>query len=439
MKILHRAQSTGRSAGTTEHRGKEDDSFEGSVGKASRRALNARHSIQRRLSGGFGLLFVLGSVSLSSGQEFRIGSAAVVSNSLQILFTGKADSYYLLHGAGSLSVTSAVVEASLGAGSSQLFQRPLTGKAMFFRLEQLPLTSTNSLLGDPVPDAWKLQQGLSIFDPTVLNQIAPGGTNTWYRIYTNDLALSLVPLAYYPISSSTVIAGASEIDVPVAFTKPFKGLLTYHLSGTAIPNAGSLPGTNGDYFQPAGYIAVANQTTATIAIQLTPRQAVETDRTLVVALSVTPNSTNRYTITNATSVHTVRIAQSLQGVYLGTLSITNGLAIGPQQVKMAIRPGSLNGTVAFFDVTGNPLLGDNFSVPVTYDANGFQLNGGFSRQLTNAPLARPLSLTLSFGATQTNGVTFTVPATMTLNGLTASGVPYSGVGYLNLINSTRSQ
>jgi hypothetical protein len=379
---------------------------------------------------------ILVALSSALAQDFRITTATLSNGVAQIGFPSRADSYYLLHAADSLTATSPAVAALLGASGPQLFQSPLSAQAVFFRLEEIPLTSTNSVLGDPVPDAWKLQQGLSIFNPTILNQSPPGDTRTWYQIYTNSLGLAQLPLAYFPAASSTVIAGSTEADVPVSFSKPFTGRLTYHLSGTAVPYAPTAAGQDGDYFPPPGYVDVTNSTSALISIGLVQRQAVEADRSLLVALSVIPGSTTAYAITNNTSVHAVQIAQSLQGVYLGTFSITNGLRIGAQPVKMAIRPGSGGGTVAFFDVTGNPLLGDNFSIPASVDTVGFQLTGGFSRQLTNTPFARPLTLTVAFGATQTNGAAFITPATITANGLTASGVPYTGAGYLTL---TRSQ
>ncbi len=387
-----------------------------------------------------GLLTLGASLLTGWAQDFRITSATLTNGFVQITFPGRPDSYYFLSAGLSVSTSGLPVVAVLGAaGDLTLTQAVNNSASLFFRIEQIPLASTYSYRRDGIPSGWELQQGLDPLGPSVATNIPPGDTRTWYQIYLDDFAQSQLPLASFPVASSTVIAGLAEADVPVAFSKPFTGRLIYHLSGTAIPNTPSPAGLNGDYFPPAGYVDVSNTTNATIAIQLTPRQAVEDDRSLLIALSVVPTSTNHYAITNLTSypsIHTLRIVQSLQGIYVGTLSITNGLVLGPQPVKMAIRPGAGTSTVAFFDVTGNPLLGDNFSIPVSYDANQFQLTGGYSTQVTNTPFARPLALNLSFGLTQTNGVLFTVPATMTVSGLTASGLPYTGLGYLNL---TRTQ
>ena len=103
---------------------------------------------------------------------------------------------------------------------------------------------------------------------------------------------------------------------------------------------------------------------------------------------------------------------------------------------MAFRPGAGSSTVALLDVTGNAFLGDTFSVPAQASPDGFQLNGQqFSNVVTNTPWGRPLSVSLSFGATQTNGASFTTPVSMSLAGLTASGILYSGAGNLNVARS----
>jgi hypothetical protein len=239
-----------------------------------------------------------------------------------------------------------------------------------------------------------------------------------------------LPLAYFPQASATVVAGSTNVTVQVAFSKPFTGNLTYHLSGTAIPYSSGI----GDYVPPTGYVNVNNAMSTSVTITLTPPPAVEVNRTLLVALS-TASSNPAYTITT-NSVAAIQIVQSTQGVFVGTLSITNGLFLGAQSVKMALRPGAGNTTVAFFDATPNPLLGNTFSVPVLSSASGFQLNGqSYTNQLSSTPWGRNVSLSLAFGATQTNGTVFTTPVSMALAGLTASGRTYAGYGNLTLSRS----
>jgi len=251
-----------------------------------------------------------------------------------------------------------------------------------------------------------------------------GDTRTWLQIYKAEAGL---PLAYFPVSSTTVVAGATNVTLQIAFTKPFSGTLNYRLGGTAIPYNGGI----GDYVMPPGSVSVANSTTATITINLTPSPAVEINRTLLVALSAS-SSNAVYTI-STNSVAAVRILQSSQGIFVGDLTITNGLHFGAQSVKMAIRPGPGNTTMAFFDFASNPLLGNSFSVPITAGTNGFQLSGAsYTNQISNTPWGRSLSFNLSFGATRANQTVFTTPFALSIAGLTGSGLPYVGYGNLNL-------
>ncbi len=361
-------------------------------------------------------------------QSFSITSCTLTNGALQIAFPGQADSYYLLQAAPSLSVTSQPVSALLGSSGSLRFGHSVSqARAMFFRVAQLPLSATNDIIGDGIADGWKLQNGLDPFGPSVANQVPFGDTRTWLQIYQ---AVAGLPLAYFPVSSTTVVAGASNATLQVAFSQPFTGTLTYHLSGTAIPYKSGI----GDYLPPPGYINVSSTTTANISINLTPSPAVEVNRTLLVALSA-PSSNPAYTI-STNSVAAIHILQSTQGVFLGTLSITNGLFLGAQSVKMALRPGAGSSMVAFFDTTPSPLLGNTFSVPVLSSASGFQLNGhGYTNELSNAPWGRNVTMSLVFGATQTNGTVFVTPVTLAATGLTASGQVYAGYGNLTLSRS----
>jgi hypothetical protein len=382
--------------------------------------------------------FILVAVGcLSAGaQTFTITSATLSNDVLQISFPGRADSYYFLHSQISMSVTSPPVSALLGSVGSLVFNSLVTGSTRFFRVEQIPLSSTNSLLGDGIPDGWKLQNGLDPFDPSVTNQVPFGDTQTWLQVYQTTTSLAALPLAYFPTPSTTVVVGATNVTVQVAFTKPFSGTLNYQVSGSALADVNTPTGPAGDYIPPTGYITnLQSALAADISIALTPVSAVEVDRTLLVALSYQSNAALRsYTITTKTSVEAIHIVQSTQGVFVGTLGFTNGVYATSKGVKMALRSG------AFFDVTGDPLLGDSFTVLVNSSASGFQLNNSsFTRQITNTPWGRPLNLNLTFGATITNtaaindtNAVFVTPVSLTVNGLTGSGRSVTGYGTLTL-------
>jgi hypothetical protein len=369
------------------------------------------------------------------GQPFSINSISVGNGMAQVSFPGRSDSYYFLQARTPLQAASTPTAALLGAGGNQNFQIT-TGStnAMFFQVEQIPLTNTSSLANDGLPDGWKLQHGLSPFGPSPANQLASGSVRTWLQVYRASTNLAALPLAYFPSSSSTVVVGSSNATVQVDFTKPYTGYLTYQLSGTAIPAA---TGVTGDYVAPSGSVYVPNSTSATISIKLVPEPDIEINRSIVVAISAPPVASQTYAITTNSSVMTVQIVQSTLGVFVGSLAISNGMFAGVQSVKMALRPGTGTNTVALFDVTGNAMLGNAFTVPVSNTTNSFQLNGGqFSNILTNTPWGRSLSVNLSFGSTQTpDDTTFTTPVSIGLVGLTASGLPYSGTGVLTVSRS----
>lgn len=341
------------------------------------------------------------------------------------------------------------IEAVSTSGATKLRHLNLTEEAGFYEVLALPPNYNFSLATDPnlqsflvqdtdgdgIPNQFEIEHGLSSTFAGDAWQVPAGDNRRWLDIYSDDLYLSALPEAYFRQVSTTVVAGAPTVSLDVGFSKTFSGKLFYTLSGTAIP---ATSGTNGDYQVPSGSVGVPKATSATITIRLLPSTGVAlTDRSLVVSLSETNILRARsYTVDPkglGHSEHTIRILPSSQGVYLGTLSITNGLQVDVQSLKMAVRPATSGSSIALFDSTGSLLLGDNFTVPVTADTNGFQLTGGSTTILTNSPLGRNLSVAMAFGSTTTNDNSFHVPVTMTITGLTASGRAYSGQGSLDLV------
>jgi hypothetical protein len=100
------------------------------------------------------------------GQGFEINSFSVGNGLVQVGFPGRSYSYYFRHSTPSLSVSPTPTAALLGADATLIFQ-VATGQtnAMFFQIEQLPLTSTTS---------------------TAIGQIAPQSAG--YPNASNDLA-----------------------------------------------------------------------------------------------------------------------------------------------------------------------------------------------------------------------------------------------------------
>ena len=122
-------------------------------------------------------------------QPFSISSARLTGGVIQITFPGRSDSYYFLSSSPTVTASSQPVLAVIGINGSQAFQTPVTGSATFFRVEQIPLTSTSSLLPDGIPDGWKLQHGLNPFGPSVANQLATGYALTWLQVYQQQARL----------------------------------------------------------------------------------------------------------------------------------------------------------------------------------------------------------------------------------------------------------
>lgn len=379
------------------------------------------------------LLTLCHGLTAANAQSFKISSIAVSNGAVQLTFPSLANSYYLLQSSASLTKTPTPVAAQLGNGELQILQGAASNTSTYYRIEQIPINSTNSLLGDGIADGFKLENGLNPFGPSVANQIAPGYDITWLQVYQYQGSLTALPLAYFPTNTSTVLIGSSKATIQVAFTKPYTGYLDYQLTGTAIPSSS---GVAGDYVQPSGSVYVPHATSATISIQLESEPDIEVNRSIIVALSAPAVGDGGYIITTNSSVGTIQIVQSTQGVYSGSLAITNGLFASAQSVKMAIRPGTNSDTVAFFDVTGNAFLGNTFTVPVTTNNLGFQLQGAqFLNVVSNTPWGRNVSLNLVFGSTQITNGAFSTPVTMSLGNLTASGVSYSGSGVLTVAQS----
>ena len=376
-------------------------------------------------------------VEVATAQPFEINSVTVSNGVVAVHVPTRSDSYYILQSKQKLTGSSSFSPTNfmLGNGGNLAFAQPMvrTG-AMYFG----------------IPDGWKLLQGLNPLTPGVGTNLAIGYAATWSQVYQRQTNLAALPVAYFPNSSSMVVVGATNFSVPIALTKPYTGWVTYQLSGTALPQSSSV---TGDYVAPnLQEVFLNNATSANITIKLVPETDIEINRSIVIALTAPPLASQTslsYAIATNSCVTTVQLVQSTQGLYIGALTISNGLFSGSQSVKLALRPGTGGSTLALLDVTGNALLGNTFTIPVSTNSSGFQLNGDqTTTTVTNTPWGRNLSVSLAFGITQfTNtsvaaipgggpvvsfGSSFITPVTLSIGGLTASGLTYSGSGTLNL-------
>jgi hypothetical protein len=366
-------------------------------------------------------------------QEFRINVTIGSDDKLHLRYPADPNYYYILSRGDTVTNIVLATGLALGEGPQGELADPVgavTRPASFYRIRKVPIAQPLDTDGDGIDDVWEL--GL----PAQLNPLnasdaqlpsAGPGSQTWKQAYDNEQSASQLPVAYFPELSSTVLADAADASVRVAFSKPFTGRLRYQLSGTAIPPSA---GVDADFEAPPGFVDVAGANTATIRLILIPRGAIENDRSILVALSV-PAGANVDYRTADSSVHELKILQGDRGVFIGTLSITNGLLLGSVPVKMALRIKP-NGIRANFDVNGDPLLGDGFTVAASDASPGLQFTDSYSRQLSNTPFGRPVRIQVQFGVTQSDQNSLATPVTIAVDGLTGSGRSVVGAGVLRL-------
>lgn len=378
-----------------------------------------------------GSLILLAGLLTASAQTFRIDSAAITNSMLQISFSGRADSYYFLLSASSLSVTQTPMAAMLGGNGSEVFTNSLVGAAtMFFRLEQLPLTSTNDQDHDGIPDAWELQHGLNPFLASDAAQVVPPDPRTWLQKYLDEIASLQLPLAYFPSATSAVLADATNAVIPVAFSKPFTGRLTYQVGGTAVA---ATVGTLGDYRPLPRYLDVTGSTNAQIPVTLISSRFVTTSRSLVLTLSQTDPPAYRV---QSNVVYEVHILSDSAGSFVGNFTTTNDFLLGAQPVRVALRASGGTGLVAYFDTSQSSFFAGPIQVPVQVVAtNLLHFTNPTSGVLSLTNLPQPMQWTLSLGdLTGTNGI-LAGGFTLTLRGLSSSGRQVQAAGNLTLTTS----
>jgi hypothetical protein len=359
-------------------------------------------------------------------QDFRIDSVEFNRGVLHITFPGRADSYYLLQSGPALASSLPPTAAVLGTNANQSFDSPAaSAAATFFRVEQIPLTSMTSLLGEPIPDAWKLLHGLNIFDANLLNQLAPGDTRTWLQVYQNQQ----LPIAYFLETSSSVLADATNTTVQIGFSRSFSGRLTYAIGGTALAAAGR---QQGDYRPLPGFLDVTNVMNAQIPVTLIGSPAVTAPKSLLLTLSQPNVAVAGYQL-RSNLVHEILIRADSAGTYVGTLTPTNQSLLGPQAIRVALRDGTSGDLSAYFDTSQGTFFRTPFQMPVRKSGSSrlqFLAPASGSISVTNLPERLHWTLTVS-DLTGTNGA-LTGSFTLSVSGLSASGREMQVLGDLRL-------
>lgn len=365
-------------------------------------------------------------------QEFKISANVLPSGALKLSFPSDSVSYYvLLSGLESGSITQRT-SAVLGTNVSGSFEQIISSaRSMFFTIQRIPRRSPTDLDNDGIDDVYELSHGsdLNPLDRSDATLPYPPTPNlTWLQKYQRDVIDGQPTTVGFPIPMSTVLADEATATVPITFSKPFTGTITYQIGGTAVPG---LPSNGGDFFFPSGSISVNNRSTAEISIPLVPHAWLAGDRTIVLSLTTPPNAA--YQLIPGKSVHQIKITQSDAGVFSGVMTVTNGFLLGSQSITLALRSLPGGGFSAIVDTSRSTLFQEPLRVGANFGPDGSlsflaPIKGGFG----NGVFLRPVTWNLSLGTmASTNGI-LSGPFSLDFDGLSAAGRTDRALGTLIL-------
>ena len=290
----------------------------------------------------------------------------------------------------------------------------IAASSRFFRVEQLPLTATNDILGDGIPDGWKLENGLPVFGPSQANVIPAGNTLTWLQIYQASISL---PSVSFVLPNSQVEEGQGVVSAQLQFSKPFTGFVYYSYSGSAVA------GLNGDYRLPSGVVSV-NGTNAAINLTLVDDLVAKPPRTIILTLSPDSAVPATYSLGNIQS-HDMVIEDN-DGLWSGQLTI------GPLSYNLQMNIAQKGTTYQATVNGGNSYFpAGTWPVALTIGANSFSavvgpIQSGSSSSLLAAGFTKYLYLTAS-SQILTNGVLNLQP----ISGTTTEQTIFTNNAYLN--------
>jgi hypothetical protein len=377
-------------------------------------------------------LFIYGLTTIRA-QTFRINSAVIAHGTLQISFSGRDDSYYILHSANSLPVIQTPIAAMLGGNGSKVFTTSLPDDAMrFYRVEQLSLSGAEDQDQDRIPDVWELQHGLNPLLATDAAQIVPGENRSWLQKYLDEIPT----IAAFASSESTGLVTASLTPVTVNLSKPFSGTLRVQLGGTALFGVDySIAGGKLVSSDPPIVELLVPSPTSQVQISVKPIDTAGITPDRIITLSLVAPVNGAYLLSGIGPVTHVEglteTSLTSGGLFAGTLAITNAVLLEPQGLRIAIRDNGGGQLMAYFDTARARFFNSPFSLPVTQTADGLQFQGAVSGTFpTNSLPASPLARwVISFpqSSTDTNGV-MTSRFRLDLIGLTASGRTNTALG-----------
>jgi len=377
----------------------------------------------------------------ASAQEFFITEISRDSSGSPVIRHPSApDSYYILYRGEEVTAIVSAVDMALGVPlAGTLLDASFMPSVAFYRVREVPVQQPLDTDGDGIDDVWELRfrRPRAALNPNDAREDHDSSGSP-------DLEDYQLPIASFAAADSTVIASDSRVvELAVHFSKPFVGIASVLLTGTAIPVEAGTPTAVGDYsvsgYDPTNQTArvAAAGTTARFHITLHDEPSVDPDRYLLLSiLDPATNAPARYrTSSQAPINHTLRITDGDLATYAGVLEFTNRTARGVHPVRLALRSSPAGPVEGYLDATQSSVFRRGFLLPVTASPSGdlLELPQPLVHQTNSAALQRPLTWTLQFGAVSNLQDSLEVPASLQLLGLSASGKPVSSQGWLRLV------
>lgn len=388
--------------------------------------------------------FILLAIQAALAQEFVITQVAKNAQGQPVIrHQADPNHYYILYRGTNVANIVSAVDMALGVPvEGQLADVAPPNTGAFYRALRVPVATPLDTDGDGIDDIWELQFRLpgAALNTADANQDQNSSGTPDLADYYDSLPL----VAWFTSAQTPAISYGGVVNVPVRFTKPVTGVYGYEVSG----NAGA-----GRDFQPlSGIINLNNSLSTTIPVQILPPTSLRGPRSIVLTLK-TPasNVVSRIPATPAEgnpawsrfSSHVITIRDADQGLYTGNLSflsettrtvesgqtnvtIVPAPAVAPSTLRMALRTGP--SPQAVIELPEFILFTNRINLPVNLSGNlhGFHSPSpvnGFTilPQLNNRRVDWQFEFT---SLTFTNqGVLLDAECRITLNGLTASGVP----------------
>lgn len=390
------------------------------------------------------MLVLLTPAAICPAQEFLITAVGKDAQGRPVI-RHQADPayYYILYRGTNVAQVVSAVDMALGAPVvGQLQDATPSNTAAFYRALRVPVSTPLDTDGDGIDDVWELQFRLpgAALNPADANQDQNSSGTPDLADYYSTLPL----VAWFTTEHTAALSYGGVVNIPIRFTKPVTGVYGYEISGNA--SAGK------DFQLLSGVVNLNNSLSTTIPVQILSYVSLRGPRSIVLTLK-TPasNVVSRIPATPAEgnaswgrfSSHVVTIRDADQGLYTGNLSflsqttrtVENGQtnvtivpspAVAPSTLRMALRSGP--SPQAVIELPEFILFTNRINLPVSLAGNlqGFHSPSpvnGFTilPQLSNRRVDWQFEFT---SLTFTNqGVLLEAECRITLNGLTASGIP----------------